>query len=232
MPTFLTGHQVALIEPNSLNFSPVEREKLVIPSAHNQLTANDNHLAAGGGRAHTFKQNFMNAMSNGSSSETSQHDKSEALLQFQFADHEVLFDLTGIASQDEAAYEKLRALLADMMTRPVKVDISSKDQAQLLLFKNLELDFLAYKELSERLEMLAKLDHETESQKALAQQDRDRIRAVIASLHARLEKGQEALLGGTTLKALDVNRKDFELELDSLFTSVGFDSDMPVTGAT
>ncbi|WP_242441632.1 hypothetical protein [Pseudoalteromonas piscicida] len=174
-----------------------------------------------------FKQNLAEAI--GFKPPTKNKDTEGEPLKFQFADYEVLFDVTKLTEQDEAVLEKLKVLLAEIMTSPITPNISSKDQSQLQLFESLALDFLAYKELSKRLEMLAKLDHETENQTALVQQDKDRIRAVIASLHARLEKGQEAVLGGTTLKALDLNRKDFELELNCLFSSQSFDSNNPVT---
>ena len=96
------------------------------------------------------------------------------------------------------------------------------------LFSSLNLDFLSYKELAQRLEMLAQLDRHTEQHKGIEQQDKQRIRSIICQSYARLERGQEALLGGSTLKSLDLNRKDMELEIDSLFTDVGFDSDTPV----
>ncbi|MEJ6476232.1 hypothetical protein [Pseudoalteromonas piscicida] len=180
-------------------------------------------------RTDAFKQNLVEAIGLKPATEKENKDNEGEPLKFQFADYEVLFDVAKLAEQDEAVLEKLKVLLAEIMTSPITPNISSKDQSQLQLFESLALDFLAYKELSKRLEMLAKLDHETENKTALVQQDKDRIRAVIASLHARLEKGQEAVLGGTTLKALDLNRKDFELELNCLFSSQSFDSNNPVT---
>ncbi|WP_252095868.1 hypothetical protein [Pseudoalteromonas sp. SCSIO 43201] len=223
MQIFFIGSQAPGLSEATISATP----EIALSSEDYQFDANTKIQ-----RTASFEQNLIEAVQAKPAVEIENHKNEQEPLKFQFAEHEVLFDLASLAQQDEAAFEELKRLLADIMVNPIKVTIGSKDQSQLLLFKNLELDFLAYKELSERLEMLAKLDHETESQKALAQQDRDRIRTVIASLHARLERGQETVLGGTTLKSLDLNRKDFELELDSLFTSVGFDSDMPVTGAT
>ena len=137
-------------------------------------------------------------------------------------------DLSAFSRDRAKAIEQLRALVADIMTQPLQPKATAKDQAQLQLFSSLNLDFLSYKELAQRLEMLAQLDRHTEQQKGIEQQDKQRIRSIIASLHARLERGQEALLGGSTLKSLDLNRKDMELEIDSLFADVGFDSDTPV----
>ncbi|WP_241651610.1 hypothetical protein [Pseudoalteromonas sp. PS5] len=223
MQIFFIGSQAPGLSEATISATP----EIALSSEDYQFDANTKIQRTG-----AFEQNLIEAVQAKPAVEIENHKNEQEPLKFQFADHEVLFDLASLAQQGEAAFEELKRLLADIMVNPIKVTIGSKDQSQLLLFKNLELDFLAYKELSERLEMLAKLDHETESQKALVQQDRDRIRTVIASLHARLERGQETVLGGTTLKSLDLNRKDFELELDNLFTSIGFDSDMPVTGAT
>lgn len=137
-------------------------------------------------------------------------------------------DLSAFSHDRAKAIEQLRALVADMMTQPLQPKATAKDHTQLQLFNSLNLDFLSFKELAQRMEMLAQLDSHTEQQKGIEQQDKQRIRSVIASLHARLERGQEALLGGSTLKSLDLNRKDMELEIDSLFSDVGFDSDTPV----
>ncbi|WP_440056915.1 hypothetical protein ACSLBF_18725 (plasmid) [Pseudoalteromonas sp. T1lg65] len=136
------------------------------------------------------------------------------------------------SSEREKVLTELAALLWHVMDSQLPTEINKQDASQVMLFNGLGLDFLAYKELTERLELLSLLEQGVNAQQSLTSSDKESTRSMIASLRTIIEKQQSAMLAGQGAKHPDLERKHYKAELESWFGGLGFDSDMPVMGLT
>ncbi|MBE0370789.1 hypothetical protein [Pseudoalteromonas aurantia] len=98
--------------------------------------------------------------------------------------------------------------LSQIMKMPIDVEVERHEMQQALLFNSLGIDFLAYKELGVRREMLALAEDDIMGDDRLADYEKARFVDAIRGFDARLEEAQNALLGGVPSDALDADMND------------------------
>lgn len=87
--------------------------------------------------------------------------------------------------------------MREIMEMPIEVSVEPHEVNEALLFNNLGIDFLAYKELKVRIEMLDLTEQEINEDKSLPDYEKDKLTDNIDELKARLEMAIDDLLGDT-----------------------------------
>ncbi|KAF7781620.1 hypothetical protein PRUB_b0904 [Pseudoalteromonas rubra] len=85
--------------------------------------------------------------------------------------------------------------MSEIMAMSIEVTVEPHEVNQALLFNNLGIDFLAYKELTVRIEMLDLTEQEIHDDKTLPGYKKDKLKDKIDELKARLEVAIDELLG-------------------------------------
>ncbi|KAF7764240.1 hypothetical protein PCIT_b0185 [Pseudoalteromonas citrea] len=98
--------------------------------------------------------------------------------------------------------------ITQIMKMPIEVEVERDEMQQALLFNSLGIDFLEYKELGVRREMLSLAKNGIENDVSLAQFEKSKFIDAIRHFDARLEQAQNALLGGAPTDALDSDMSD------------------------
>ncbi|MCO7189008.1 MULTISPECIES: hypothetical protein [unclassified Pseudoalteromonas] len=87
--------------------------------------------------------------------------------------------------------------MREIMEMPIQVSVEPHEVNEALLFNNLGIDFMAYKELKVRIEMLDLTEQEINADKSLPSYEKDKLKDNIDERKARLEMAIDDLLGDT-----------------------------------
>jgi hypothetical protein len=98
--------------------------------------------------------------------------------------------------------------IMQIMKMPLEVEVERDEMQQALLFNSLGINFLEYKELGVRREMLSLAKESIKKDVNLKQFEKSKFIDAINLFDARLEQAQNALLGGAPMDALDSDMSD------------------------
>ncbi|ALU45286.1 hypothetical protein [Pseudoalteromonas rubra] len=105
----------------------------------------------------------------------------------------------------------------EIMAMPIEVTVEPHEVNEALLFNNLGIDFMAYKELTVRIEMLDLTEQEIHDDKTLPGYEKDKLKDKIDELKARLEAAIDNLLGDSQDKPLEADPSGSASDVFSLY---------------
>ncbi len=111
---------------------------------------------------------------------------------------------------DTRTYEQdfYKLSIQEIMEVPIKVVIERDEMREAALFNSLGIDFLAYKELGLRQEMLSLAENDIKESQSLLATDKEDFIDAIKGFTAQLEDQKNALLGGIAPDELGKNLED------------------------
>ncbi|WP_125717990.1 hypothetical protein [Pseudoalteromonas rubra] len=107
--------------------------------------------------------------------------------------------------------------MSEIMEMPIEVKVEPHEVNEALLFNNLGIDFLAYKELKVRIEMLDLTEQEIADDKSLETHEKDKLKDQIDELKAKLETAIDELLGDSQDKPLETDAIGTPSDVFSLY---------------
>ncbi|ESP94804.1 hypothetical protein [Pseudoalteromonas luteoviolacea] len=116
-------------------------------------------------------------------------------------------------SQAIQLYQETTIGLMDM---PIEVEIEQHEINEALLFGSLGIDFLKYKELGVRIEMLDLMEQDINNSTELLASDKEKLIAVIDEKRSMLEMQREEMLSGTYIEEEQEHRKALQKRFDSI----------------
>ncbi|MCG7534294.1 hypothetical protein [Pseudoalteromonas sp. OOF1S-7] len=109
--------------------------------------------------------------------------------------------------------------MSEIMEMPIEVKVEPHEVNEALLFNNLGIDYLAYKELKVRIEMLDLTEQEMHDDRALPDYEKDKLKDTIDELKAKLEAAIDELLGDSQDKPVETEPSGTVSEVFSLYQS-------------
>ncbi|MCG7547369.1 hypothetical protein [Pseudoalteromonas sp. Of7M-16] len=103
-----------------------------------------------------------------------------------------------------------------IMDMPIEVEIEQHEINEALLFGSLGIDFLKYKELGVRIEMLDLMEQDINNSTELLASDKEKLIAVIDEKRSMLEMQREEMLSGTYIEEEQEHRKALQKRFDSI----------------
>ncbi|QTL37450.1 hypothetical protein [Pseudoalteromonas viridis] len=107
--------------------------------------------------------------------------------------------------------------MSEIMEMPIEVKVEPHEVNEALLFNNLGIDFLAYKELKVRIEMLDLTEQEITGDKSLETHEKDKLKDKIDELKAKLEAAIDELLGDSQDKPPETDLSGTPSDVFSLY---------------
>ena len=111
--------------------------------------------------------------------------------------------------------------MVDIMEEPIEVKILPSEINEALLFNNLGINYLEYKELKVRLEMLALAEQDIDKDTTLNRSDKEKLRDITADLRAQLQLQIDELLAGKEKPDEENQRLDFSNQINTQFEDLG-----------
>jgi len=121
----------------------------------------------------------------------------------------------------ERSIETYRKTMVDIMEEPIEVKILPSEINEALLFNNLGINYLEYKELKVRLEMLALAEQDIDKDTTLNRSDKEKLRDITADLRAQLQLQIDELLAGKEKPDEENQRLDFSNRINTQFEDLG-----------
>ncbi|TQF67703.1 hypothetical protein [Pseudoalteromonas luteoviolacea] len=112
-----------------------------------------------------------------------------------------------------------RETVIEIMDMPIEVEIEPHEVNEALLFGSLGIDFLEYKEMGVRIEMLNLTEQDVNSSEALQISDKEKLKELIDEQRSKLESQREELLAGTFIK----EKTDHKAVIEQHFSELKFD---------
>ncbi|MDK2596983.1 hypothetical protein [Pseudoalteromonas obscura] len=103
-----------------------------------------------------------------------------------------------------------------IMEMPIEVEIEQHEINEALLFGSLGINFLQYKELGVRIEMLDLMEQDINNATDLRASDKEKLTAVIDDKRSMLEMQREEMLSGTYIEEEQEHRKSLQKRFDSI----------------
>ncbi|MBQ4834727.1 hypothetical protein [Pseudoalteromonas luteoviolacea] len=103
-----------------------------------------------------------------------------------------------------------------IMEMPIEVEIEQHEINEALLFGSLGINFLQYKELGVRIEMLDLMEQDINNSTDLRASDKEKLTAVIDDKRSMLEMQREEMLSGTYIEEEQEHRKSLQKRFDSI----------------
>ncbi|AOT11187.1 hypothetical protein [Pseudoalteromonas luteoviolacea] len=88
----------------------------------------------------------------------------------------------------------------EIMDMPIEVEIEQDEINEALLFGSLGIDFLTYKEMGVRIDMLNLMEQDINSSQTLLTSDKEKLKSVLNERREVLELQREEMLAGTYLE--------------------------------
>lgn len=108
--------------------------------------------------------------------------------------------------------------MIEIMDMPIEVEIEQHEINEALLFGSLGIDFLQYKEMGVRIDMLNLMEQDINSSQTLLTSDKEKLKSVLNERREALELQREEMLAGTYLE----QNTDHKGEIKKRFDSIDF----------
>ena len=122
-------------------------------------------------------------------------------------------------SDRERSIDTYRETMIEIMEMPIDVEISPSEINEALTFNNLGINYLDYKELKVRMEMLSLTEQDIDEDSALHRSDKEKLRNMTADLSAQLQL--DDLLAGKDKPDEENQRLNFSNQINTQFEDLG-----------
>ena len=124
-------------------------------------------------------------------------------------------------SDRERSIDTYRETMIEIMEMPIDVEISPSEINEALIFNNLSINYLDYKELKLRMEMLSLTEQDIDKDSALHRSDKEKLRNMTADLSAQLQLQLDDLLAGKDKPDEENQRLNFSNQINTQFEDLG-----------
>lgn len=124
-------------------------------------------------------------------------------------------------SDRERSIETYKETMIEIMEMPIDVEILPSEINEALIFNNLGINYLDYKELKVRMEMLSLTDQDVDEDLALHRSDKEKLRNMTADLRAQLQLQIDDLLAGKDKPDEENQRLNFSNQINTQFEDLG-----------
>jgi len=124
-------------------------------------------------------------------------------------------------SDRERSIETYKETMIEIMEMPIDVEILPSEINEALIFNNLGINYLEYKELKVRMEMLSLTDQDIDEDSALHRSDKEKLRNMTADLSAQLQLQIDDLLAGKDKPDEENQRLNFSNQINTQFEDLG-----------
>ncbi|MBE0357228.1 hypothetical protein [Pseudoalteromonas phenolica] len=124
-------------------------------------------------------------------------------------------------SDRERALETYKETMIEIVEMPFDVEISPSEINEALIFNNLGINYLDYKELKVRMEMLSLAEQDIDEDSALHRSDKEKLRNMTADLRAQLQLQIDDLLAGKEKQDEENQRLNFSNQINTQFEDLG-----------
>ncbi|MFY8299805.1 hypothetical protein AAEU28_13645 [Pseudoalteromonas sp. SS15] len=124
-------------------------------------------------------------------------------------------------SDRERSIETYKETMIEIMEMPIDVEILPSEINEALIFNNLGINYLDYKELKVRMEMLSLTDQDMDEDSALHRSDKEKLRNMTADLSAQLQLQIDNLLAGKDRPDEENQRLNFSNQINTQFEDLG-----------
>ena len=124
-------------------------------------------------------------------------------------------------SDRERSIETYKETMIEIMEMPIDVEILPSEINEALIFNNLGINYLEYKELKVRMEMLSLTDQDIDEDSALHRSDKEKLRNMTADLSAQLQLKIDELLAGNNKPDEENQRLNFSNQINTQFEDFG-----------
>lgn len=124
-------------------------------------------------------------------------------------------------SDRERSIETYKETMIEIMEMPIDVEILPSEINEALIFNNLGINYLDYKELKVRMEMLSLTKQDIDEDSALHRSDKEKLRNMTADLRAQLQLQIDDLLAGKDKPDEENQRLNFSNQINKQFEDLG-----------
>lgn len=124
-------------------------------------------------------------------------------------------------SDRERSIETYKETMIEIMEMPIEVEILPSEINEALIFNNLGINYLDYKELKVRIEMLSLTEQDIDEDVALHRSDKEKLRNMTADLRAQLQLQIDDLLAGKDNPDEENQRLNFSNQINTQFEDLG-----------
>ncbi|KZN63777.1 hypothetical protein N473_15785 [Pseudoalteromonas luteoviolacea CPMOR-1] len=104
----------------------------------------------------------------------------------------------------------------EIMDMPIEVEIEQHEINEALLFGSLGIDFLKYKEMGVRIDMLNLMEQDINSSQTLLSSDKEKLKSVLNERRQVLERQREEMLAGTYLEQNTDHKDAIQKRFDTI----------------
>lgn len=124
-------------------------------------------------------------------------------------------------SDRERSIDTYKETMIEIMEMPIDVEISPSEINEALIFNNLGINYLEYKELKVPMEMLSLTEQDIDEDSALHRSDKEKLRNMTADLSAQLQLQIDDLLAGKDKPDEENQRLNFSNQINTQFEDLG-----------
>lgn len=121
----------------------------------------------------------------------------------------------------ERAIEVYRETMMEVMDMPIEVEVLPSEINEALLFNNLGINYLEFKELKVRMEMLTLAEKDIDQDEGLYPNDKEKLRSIATDLKAQLQAQIDDLLAGKDKLDEEALKADFKNHINTQFEELG-----------
>ncbi|RZQ51808.1 hypothetical protein C1E23_17630 [Pseudoalteromonas phenolica] len=124
-------------------------------------------------------------------------------------------------SDRERSIDTYKETMIEIMEMPIDVEILPSEINEALIFNNLGINYLDYKELKVRMEMLSLTEQDIDEDSALHRSDKEKLRNMTADLSAQLQLQLDDLQAGKDKPDEENQRLNFSNQINTQFEDLG-----------